>query len=116
MLIYLDTCIVIYSVEGRASFQQRAQAHIAALEAVGGRFLVSDLLKELSSCLEVFDFHVLTHTSLLQELLGRVKAEVQSLLELTVSNLRLAVLLHEINPLGVAVEIDGHHQCLVACA
>jgi predicted nucleic acid-binding protein len=45
MLIYLDTCIVIYSVEGQAPFQQRAHAHIAALEAAGYRFLVSDLTR-----------------------------------------------------------------------
>lgn len=45
MLVYLDTCIVIYAVEGRAPFQQRAQAHIAALEAAGHRFLISDLTR-----------------------------------------------------------------------
>ncbi len=43
MLVYLDTCIVIYAVEGQALFQQRAQAHIADLETVGHRFIVSDL-------------------------------------------------------------------------
>jgi uncharacterized protein len=45
MHTYLDTCIVIYSVEGQASFQQRAQAHIAALESAGHRFFVSDLTR-----------------------------------------------------------------------
>ena len=45
MLIYLDTCIVIYAVEGQAPFQQRAQTHIAALEAAGYRFLISDLTR-----------------------------------------------------------------------
>jgi predicted nucleic acid-binding protein len=45
MLVYLDTCIVIYSVEGQASFQQRAQTHITALEAAGHRFLASDLTR-----------------------------------------------------------------------
>jgi uncharacterized protein len=49
MMIYLDTCIVIYSVEGQASFQQRAQAHLATLEAAGHRFVVSDLTR--SECL-----------------------------------------------------------------
>ena len=28
MLVYLDTCIVIYAVEGQAPFQQRAQSQI----------------------------------------------------------------------------------------
>ena len=45
MLVYLDTCIVIYAVEGQTPFQQRAHAHIAALEAVGYRFLMSDLTR-----------------------------------------------------------------------
>ena len=45
MPVYLDTCIVIYSVEGQAAFQQRAQVHISALEAAGHRFRVSDLTR-----------------------------------------------------------------------
>jgi hypothetical protein len=69
MFVYLDTCIVIYSVEGHAPFRQRAQTHIAAVEAAGYRFF-------------------------------------QSLLELTVGNPRLAVLLHEINLLGITSEVD----------
>jgi predicted nucleic acid-binding protein len=45
MLVFLDTCIVIYAVEGQAPFQQRAQTHIAALEAAGDHFLISDLTR-----------------------------------------------------------------------
>jgi predicted nucleic acid-binding protein len=45
MLCYLDTCVVIYAVEGHVPFQQRAQAHMAALEGAGERFLVSDLTR-----------------------------------------------------------------------
>lgn len=45
MLFYLDTCIVIYAGEGQAAFQQRAQTHIASLEAAGHRFLVSELTR-----------------------------------------------------------------------
>jgi hypothetical protein len=45
MFVYLDTCIVIYSVEGQAPFRQRAQTHIAMLEAAGYRFFVSDLTR-----------------------------------------------------------------------
>jgi uncharacterized protein len=45
MLVYLDTCIVIYAVEGQVPFQQRAQGHIATLEAAGDRFLISDLTR-----------------------------------------------------------------------
>lgn len=44
MLYYLDTCIVIYAVEGQAAFQQRARNHLAALENAGHRFAVSDLV------------------------------------------------------------------------
>jgi predicted nucleic acid-binding protein len=43
MVYYLDTNIVIYAVEGQQVFQQRARNHIAALEAAGHRFVVSDL-------------------------------------------------------------------------
>lgn len=45
MLFYVDTCIVIYAVEGQPSFKQRAQTHIAALEAAGHRFLISELTR-----------------------------------------------------------------------
>src|SRR6266436_581300 len=43
MLYYLDTNVVIYAVEGQPPFQQRARNHIAALEAAGHRFVVSEL-------------------------------------------------------------------------
>jgi predicted nucleic acid-binding protein len=43
VLYYLDTNIVIYAVEGEAALQQRARNHIAALEAAGHRFVVSQL-------------------------------------------------------------------------
>ncbi len=43
MLYYLDTCIAIYAVEGLPAFQQRARTYIAALEAAGHRFLISEL-------------------------------------------------------------------------
>ncbi len=49
MLCYLDTCIVIYAVEGQAPFQQRARNHLATLEAAGHSFAVSDLTR--SECL-----------------------------------------------------------------
>jgi len=45
MLCFLDTCIVIYAVEGQAPFQQRARTHLAALEAAGHTFVVSDLTR-----------------------------------------------------------------------
>lgn len=44
-MVYLDTCIVIYAVEGQLPFQQQAHTHIAALQAAGHRFAVSDLTK-----------------------------------------------------------------------
>jgi predicted nucleic acid-binding protein len=44
-VVYLDTCILIYAVEGQPPFQQRAQTQIATLQAAGHRFAVSDLTK-----------------------------------------------------------------------
>ena len=44
-MVYLDTCIAVYAVEGQPPFQQRAQAHITSLQAAGERFAVSDLTK-----------------------------------------------------------------------
>ena len=43
MLYYLDTVIVIYAVEGNPADQQRALNHLAALEQVGHRFVISEL-------------------------------------------------------------------------
>jgi predicted nucleic acid-binding protein len=45
MLYYLDTCIAIYAVEGQPAFQQRARTYIAALEAAGHSFLISELTR-----------------------------------------------------------------------
>jgi len=45
MLDYLDTCIVIYAVEGQPPFRQRAQAYIAQLQAGGHRFAVSEFTR-----------------------------------------------------------------------
>ena len=45
MLIYLDTCIFIYWVEGPAPFDARARAHLASLEAAGHRFAVSEFTR-----------------------------------------------------------------------
>jgi hypothetical protein len=45
MLTYLDTCIVIYSVEGPAPFEARVQAHLAMLRAAGHRFAVSEFTR-----------------------------------------------------------------------
>src|SRR5260370_21019957 len=43
MLYYLDTNVVIYAMEGHPLLQQRARNHVAALEAAGHRFVVSEL-------------------------------------------------------------------------
>jgi predicted nucleic acid-binding protein len=43
MLYYLDSNFVIYAVEGQPPLQQRARNYIAALEAAGHRFVVSEL-------------------------------------------------------------------------
>jgi len=43
MLYYLDSNVVIYALEGQPALQQRARNHIAALEAAGHQFVVSEL-------------------------------------------------------------------------
>ncbi len=40
----MDSNIAIFSVEGQPTDQQRARNHIAALEAAGHRFVVSELV------------------------------------------------------------------------
>ena len=43
MLVYLDSVICIYAVEGAPSFQARARARLAALRAAGDNPAISDL-------------------------------------------------------------------------
>jgi predicted nucleic acid-binding protein len=43
MLVYLDSVIVIYAIEGPPPFQARARARIASLTAAGDQAAVSDL-------------------------------------------------------------------------
>src|SRR5579859_2958085 len=43
MLVYLDAVICIYAVEGAPSFQARAKARLATLQAVGDQPAISDL-------------------------------------------------------------------------
>jgi predicted nucleic acid-binding protein len=43
MLVYLDSVICIYAVDGPATFQVRARARLAALRAAGDRPAISDL-------------------------------------------------------------------------
>src|SRR5437660_2251957 len=43
MLVYLDSVICIYAVEGAASFQARARARLAAMQAAGDQPALSDL-------------------------------------------------------------------------
>jgi len=43
MLVYLDTVICIYAVEGAPSFQARARARLAAMQAAGDQPAISDL-------------------------------------------------------------------------
>ena len=42
-LVYLDSVICIYAVEGSPSFQARARARLAAMRAAGDRPAISDL-------------------------------------------------------------------------
>lgn len=43
MLVYLDTVICIYAVEGAPSFQARARARLVAMRATGDQSAISDL-------------------------------------------------------------------------
>src|SRR4051794_13873008 len=43
MLVYLDTVICIYAVEGAPSFQARARARLAAMQVAGDQPAISDL-------------------------------------------------------------------------
>src|SRR5438876_6157085 len=45
MLVYLDTCIVIYAVEGQPAFRTRAQNHIASLQSAGHRFAITEFAR-----------------------------------------------------------------------
>ena len=45
MVIYLDTCILIYWVEGPAPFDARVRSHVAALQAAGHEFAVSEFTR-----------------------------------------------------------------------
>ena len=45
MLIYLDTVIVIYTIEGAPAFQARAVARLAAANAAGDSIATSDLTR-----------------------------------------------------------------------
>jgi predicted nucleic acid-binding protein len=43
MLVYLDTVICIYAVEGTPAFQARARARLAAMRSAGDQPAISDL-------------------------------------------------------------------------
>ncbi len=45
MTTYLDTCILIYWIEGPAPFDARVRAHLAGLQALGRRFAVSEFTR-----------------------------------------------------------------------
>jgi predicted nucleic acid-binding protein len=45
LLIYLDSCIVIYLIEQPPAFGRRASARVAALLAAGDTLVVSDLTR-----------------------------------------------------------------------
>src|SRR5437660_7463090 len=42
MLVYLDTCIFIYWIEGPAPFDARVRTHLATLQTGGNRFAASE--------------------------------------------------------------------------
>lgn len=45
MLIYLDSCIFIYWIEGPAPFDTRVRSHLATLQAAGHRFAISEFTR-----------------------------------------------------------------------
>jgi predicted nucleic acid-binding protein len=42
VLVYLDTCIFIYWIEGPAPFDTRVRSHLATLQAAGHTFAISE--------------------------------------------------------------------------
>ena len=54
MRVFLDTNIVIYSVEGAPAFWQRASRNLAQLETAGHEFVISDLVR-LECLIKPFD-------------------------------------------------------------
>ncbi len=94
MLIYLDSCIVIYLIEQSPGFGARAAARVGALLAAGDKMVVSDLtrLECRSSPLGAGDARTLGHYDLF--FAGSVEPVVQ---------LTTAVC-------DRATEIRGHYQ------
>jgi predicted nucleic acid-binding protein len=45
MMTYLDSCILIYWIEGPAPFDSRVRTHLANLQAAGHRFAVSEFTR-----------------------------------------------------------------------
>ena len=45
MVVYLDSVVVIYVVEGLPAFQARAKAHLASLRSAGDELAFSDLTR-----------------------------------------------------------------------
>jgi predicted nucleic acid-binding protein len=45
MLVYLDTCILIYWIEGPTPFDTRARSHVAIFQTTGHRFAISELTR-----------------------------------------------------------------------
>jgi uncharacterized protein len=45
VLYYLDTAVIIYSVEGAPADLARARNHLATLDAAGHRFVISELTR-----------------------------------------------------------------------
>src|SRR5207244_1983760 len=69
--------------------------------------LRTGLPQKVASGPECFVVQVLTQAAPLQKLLGLMETQVQRRLELAMSDLRLAVLLHEVDLLRLAVEVDA---------
>jgi predicted nucleic acid-binding protein len=45
MLVYLDTCILSYWIEGPAPFDTRVHSHLATLQTAGHRFAISEFTR-----------------------------------------------------------------------
>ena len=45
MMTYLDTCIIIYWIEGPPPFDARVRTHLGTLQAAGHRFAVSEFTR-----------------------------------------------------------------------
>ena len=98
MLVYLDTNIVIYAIEGQPAMQQRVRNHFAAMEAIGARCVISELTE--TECL-VFPFRT-ANGPLLLDYESFFQCLQISTVPLTAAIHRRAAMIRGVHNLGLA--------------